>query len=403
MPVGRRGFLGAVLGGTAVVAGGAGVGAGLAIAEPASRGARPGSRDSGPTRGTGTQDATVAFHGEHQAGIATAPQAQCVVAAFDVRADITQQRFAAALGILTDDLERITQGTPALGDTAPTLAAHPARLTVTVGVGPSLLQRYEIVAPTGFAELPAFPSIDQLDAAYVGGDLVLLIAGDDALRVAHALRMLTKDLRSFATLRWAQRGFLEIDPAEQTPRNLFGQIDGTVNPAPGTADFDSSVWISGGAWDGGSTLVVRRIRMEMDTWDELDPAAMDAVLGRRLHDGSPLTGDDESDVPDLEAVDRTGLPVIRSAAHIRLAKAASTDRQILRRPYNYDDSGASGTDMGQIFMSFQADLADQYLPVQQRLADADLLNEWTTPVGSAVFAILPGCQEGQRLGEGIFT
>lgn len=76
---------------------------------------------------------------------------------------------------------------------------------------------------------------------------------------------------------------------------------------------------------------------------------------------------------------------------------------MLRRPYNYDDSGPGGAQMGQICMSFQADLAAQFVPVQQRLADSDLLNEWTTPVGSAVFAILPGCGEGQALGEGIFS
>ena len=25
-------------------------------------------------------------------------------------------------------------------------------------------------------------------------------------------------------------------------RNLMGQVDGTVNPAPGTVDFDSLIW-----------------------------------------------------------------------------------------------------------------------------------------------------------------
>ncbi|WP_106849028.1 Dyp-type peroxidase [Blastococcus sp. Marseille-P5729] len=396
-PLARRGFLGAVLGGTALAAGGAGLGAGLAVAEPL---AEPSRRASDPAA---ERPGMVTFHGAHQAGIETAPQSQCVAASYDVRPEIDQQRFVAALGLITDDLERITQGHPALGDTAPMLAENPARLTVTVGVGPALLQRYGIAGPPGFADLPAFPSIDQLDPAYCGGDLMLLIAGDDSLRVAHALRMLSKDLRSFATVRWTQRGFLERDPGEHTPRNLFGQVDGTVNPKGGSEEFDSSVWIDGGSWAGGTTLVVRRIRMEMDSWDELDPAAMEAVIGRRLHDGSPLTGSKESDVPDLDAIDKTGLPVIRSGAHVRLAKADSPGAQMLRRPFSYDDSGAGGTDMGLIFLAYQASIAEQYVPVQQRLADADLLNEWTTPVGSAVFAILPGCHQGQVLGEGIFT
>jgi dye decolorizing peroxidase len=37
--------------------------------------------------------------------------------------------------------------------------------------------------------------------------------------------------------------------------------------------------------------------------------------------------------------------------------------------------------------------------MQQRLAKNDLLNLWTTPVGSAVFAILPGPAEGETLGQ----
>jgi hypothetical protein len=34
-----------------------------------------------------------------------------------------------------------------------------------------------------------------------------------------------------------------------------------------------------------------------------------------------------------------------------------------------------------------------------RITERDLLNQWTTPVGSAVFDLLPGCQEGAWLGE----
>ena len=47
-------------------------------------------------------------------------------------------------------------------------------------------------------------------------------------------------------------------------------------------------------------------------------------------------------------------------------------------------------------------MARQFLPVQHRLAELDLLNEWTTPIGSAVFAIPPGCEEGGWIGEQLF-
>ena len=58
---------------------------------------------------------------------------------------------------------------------------------------------------------------------------------------------------------------------------------------------------------------------------------------------------------------------------------------------------------GLIFASYQADLAAQFLPIQARLAEFDLLNFWTTPIGSAVFAIPPGCAEGGTLGDTLWV
>jgi dye decolorizing peroxidase len=43
------------------------------------------------------------------------------------------------------------------------------------------------------------------------------------------------------------------------------------------------------------------------------------------------------------------------------------------------------------------------VPVQQRLAESDLLNAWTTPVGSAVFALPRGCAPGEYLGESLLA
>ena len=80
-------------------------------------------------------------------------------------------------------------------------------------------------------------------------------------------------------------------------------------------------------------------------------------------------------------------------------------QEIFRRPYNYDEAPAPGagavSESGQIFVSFQADLEEQFLPIQRRLDTLDLLNQWTTPIGSAVFAIPPGCAEGEFLGESV--
>jgi dye decolorizing peroxidase len=74
---------------------------------------------------------------------------------------------------------------------------------------------------------------------------------------------------------------------------------------------------------------------------------------------------------------------------------------MLRRGYSYDDPPTADgeiSDSGLIFISFQADIGRQFLPVQKRLAELDLLNTWTTPIGSAVFAIPPGVEQGDWIG-----
>nr|BFE78182.1 hypothetical protein GCM10020093_007830 [Planobispora longispora] len=140
---------------------------------------------------------------------------------------------------------------------------------------------------------------------------------------------------------------------------------------------------------GGTTLVLRRIRAELETWDALDRVGKEFSVGRRLGTGAPLTGEKEHDEPDFAALTPAGFPVIDDQAHIRRAHVADPGMRIFRRVYNYDEGLSAGghADSGLLFASYQADIARQFIPVQKRLAEADLLNEWTTPIGSAVFAV----------------
>jgi len=345
---------------------------------------------------------TVPFFGAHQAGIDTAAQAHGLFLALDLLDTTDREGLTRLLRILTDDAARLTQGTAALADSEPELALAPARLTVTFGFGPRLVARAAATAPSWLAPLPAF-SIDQLQPEFSDGDLLLQIAADDPLTVAHAARMLLKDARSFATLRWSQQGFRRAYGTERpgtTMRNLFGQVDGTANPQPGTSEFDSVVWASDGWLAGGTGVVVRRIRMDLDKWDRLDRSGREASVGRTMANGAPLTGTKEFDEPDFDATSAVGFPVIPQFAHIRRARGDDGEK-IFRRAYNYDErpGSASVSESGLIFVSFQADIDRQFTPMQQRLAELDLLNEWTTPIGSAVFAIPPGCAEGGFIGE----
>ena len=130
----------------------------------------------------------------------------------------------------------------------------PARLTVTVGYGMGLLEAAGLAdqAPAWLAEgLPAF-SIDKLQDRWTGGDLLLQVAAEDPVTVSHAVRVLLNDAGPFATVRWVQSGFhrpANTAPAGITGRNLFGQVDGTVNPKPGSDDFADVVWLAAGAGD----------------------------------------------------------------------------------------------------------------------------------------------------------
>jgi dye decolorizing peroxidase len=313
--------------------------------------------------------------------------------------------------LLTDDIARLSEGTPALADPTPELAGVPARLTVTAGVGMGLLEaagRADVAPDWLAAGLPAF-GVDRLEEQWSGGDLVLQVAADDPLTVSHAVRVLLTDADPFATVRWVQSGFHRpagTAPVGITGRNLFGQVDGTENPQPGSDDFAQVVWVGSQApaWlVGGTAMVVRRIAMDLRVWGGLDVMTKEASVGRRLADGAPLTGGTETTAPDFQAVDDDGFPVIPETAHIRLAHATAPGERILRRPYNYDDGlRADGSaDAGLVFVAFMADPQRQFVPIQQRLADADVLNLWTTPIGSALFAVLPGVAPGEVLGQAL--
>ena len=354
---------------------------------------------------------TVPFHGARQAGVGTDAQAYGVFIALDLRPGTTPQRVKALLKLLSDDAANLTQGKAALADTEGELALRPARLTVTFGFGSGLV---DVVAPerrpVWLRDLPAF-SVDRLVPEFTGGDLLLQICGDDPLTVAHAQRMLLKDSRSFTTVRWVQPGFRRAYGTEKpgtTMRNLFGQVDGTTNPSPGTGHFEQVVYGTDAipAWtENGTSLVIRRISMNLDKWDELDRSGREESVGRKLSNGAPLTGSDEHEEPDFAAVNPVGFPVIAEFSHLRRARPDDETQRIFRRAFNYDAAPGPGTvsDSGLIFVSYQVDVERQFVPIQHRLDELDLLNEWTTPVGSAVFAIPPGCQPGGFIGDQLFT
>ena len=79
--------------------------------------------------------------------------------------------------------------------------------------------------------------------------------------------------------------------------------------------------------------------------------------------------------------------------------------KILRRAYSYADGMDPKTgsfNAGLLFICFQRNPSKQFIPMQERLAKNDKLNEYIIHRGSAIFACLPGVKKGGYIGETLF-
>jgi deferrochelatase/peroxidase EfeB len=359
----------------------------------------------------------IPFHGEHQAGIATAQPSQVAFMAFDVAA----RDRAALAGMMrgwTDAARRLTAGQAVDGDGGSATGLGPARLTLTFGFGPGLFApgRFglETRRPEALAELPRFNG-DQLDPAKSGGDLGVQACADDPQVALHAVRELARLAYGAAFPRWLQSGFLPDAPSGETPRNLMGFRDGTRNLAPGTEAFERGVWVGeeGPDWmRGGSYLVARRIRIALEHWDRTDVDFQEQTIGRAKASGAPLGARAEHDTPNFDLADTDGNPVIPERAHLRLgAPETNSGAAMLRRGYGYNDGLAFTAerwppwrqgmllDAGLFFLAYQRDPRAAFTKVFERMAKLDMLNQYTTHTGTALFACPPGVQAGRYIGE----
>ncbi|MEV3853375.1 iron uptake transporter deferrochelatase/peroxidase subunit [Streptomyces sp. NPDC050095] len=404
-------------------------GAGLALGAAAAGGAVALTRsDSGDDMQPAAESGgAVPFHGAHQAGIATAVQDRLHFAAFDVTTQ-DREEFVQLLKDWTKAAALMTEGR-AVGDgaygglaeappddTGEALGLKPSRLTLTIGFGPSLFETYgkkfgiDGKRPAGLVELPKFPG-DNLDKARSGGDLCVQACADDPQVAVHAIRNLARIGFGKVAVRWSQLGFGKTSsttPDAQTPRNLMGFKDGTRNIAgTDTKRLDEHVWVdgengentAGAAWlTGGSYLVARRIRMNIETWDRTSLQEQEDVFGRDKGEGAPVGKAKERDEPFLKAM--------KPDAHVRLAHPDSNDGiTILRRGYSFTDGtdGLGRLDAGLFFLAYQKDVRKGFIPLQRRLAAHDALNEYIQHVGSAVFAVPPGVKdESDWWGRGLF-
>ncbi|MET3850752.1 MULTISPECIES: iron uptake transporter deferrochelatase/peroxidase subunit [unclassified Paenibacillus] len=411
-PLSRRDLLRlAGTGGLGLIIGGAGMSGLFAAKERKTVAAVAGHPDAGDR---------IPFYGKHQAGIITPSQNFIYFAAFDVTTTDAKelkklfQAWTAAAAAMTEGSmlgeESANHNLPPV-DTGESAGLSPSRLTLTFGAGPSLFDsRFGLASkrPANFSDLPAFNG-DQLDARWCGGDLAVQACADDLQVAFHAIRNLARIARGTAVLRWTQEGFQRTgsaDPAGGTPRNLLGFKDGTANPDTTSSEqMNRVVWAGaegGAAWmAGGSYMAVRRIRMRIEVWDRSSLKDQEETFGRYRASGAPLGGQHEFDKVDLSAKGPDGSPAIPANSHMALARGDGSV-QILRRSYSYSggmDAKTGQLDAGLLFICFQRDLQKQFIPLQQKLAKSDRLNEYIQHVGSAVFACFPGASSGGYIGE----
>jgi deferrochelatase/peroxidase EfeB len=191
----------------------------------------------------------------------------------------------------------------------------------------------------------------------------------------------------------------------------MGFKDGTDNiTSDDAAAIKANVWVGAGddpEWmTGGSYVVVRRIRMLLESWDRTAIREQERVIGRTKVVGAPHGSTTEHATPRLGAKGPDGKPFIDAAAHIRLAAPReNNNKRILRRGYSFSDGIDQRTaelDAGLFFIAYQRDPRTQFIPLQDQLSRTDALNEYIKHVGSGMYAVLPGVRAGGYLGETLF-
>lgn len=417
MGLSRRGLL--ALSGAGIA--GAGVGAGTMLIT---------QRTSSGQDSSETEDLEYPFFGSRQAGIITPAQDQLHFAAFDLMPEASREDLIELLQDWTYAASRLVMGLDVTasgafngdplappGDTGEAADHGPFGLTLTFGFGRSLFldaqerDRFGLAKqlPDAFTELPTMVN-DFIEPRNSGGDLCIQACANDPQVAVHAIRNLARIAIGRAAIRWSQLGFGRSSSTSQnqvTPRNLFGQKDGTNNvKAEDTDLLDSNVWITEGpSWaQGGSYLVARKIAMTIEVWDGLRLEEQDRLLGRKKGSGAPLSGGDEFTPIDFSATSETGEPLIDVRSHIARTHPDNNDGiRMLRRSYNYvDGSGSDGHLAAGLFFIAYINSPQRFAQVHTNMARDDMFVEYLKTLSSSVFIVPPGIAENDYVGQALF-
>jgi len=367
------------------------------------------------------------FLGAHQSGIVTSQQDRMHFASFDVTTS-SRDELVALLRRWTQAAATLMAGSElgsgAAGgnyaappdDTGEALDLAASKLTITFGFGPTLFEkdgvdRFGLAGkrPEQLIDLPKFAG-DTLDPKFVGGDICIQACADDPTVAVHAIRNLSRIAFGAAAIKWSQLGFGRTSSTtsdQVTPRNFMGFKDGTHNMrAEETELVNKWLWAQGDdgqEWmNGGSYLVARRIRILAEIWDRTSLGEQEDLVGRTKGTGAPLSGGGEFTDPDFDLAGSDGEPLIATDSHVSIAHPDHNDgAAMLRRGYNFTDGAddLGRLDAGLFFLAYVRDPRTQFVPIQERMARADIMTvEYLRTTGSALFAVPPGLPMGSELG-----
>jgi deferrochelatase/peroxidase EfeB len=360
---------------------------------------------------------TVPFHGRHQAGIATPPQAAATFLAFEVTA-ANRDELRNLFRVLTARAAFLTaggapppvpSGSRASDDALLGPTVLPDDLTVTVALGASLFDGRYGLGPRKPAQLETMRAFahDDLDPAISDGDLLVQLCAGHRDTVGHAMLDILAHTAGGMRIRWRIDGCRFPPRPVGIPRDWMGFKDGITNPdTTDSAQMNREVWVQPGppepAWTAGGTYqVVRIIRMFLDRWATVPVGQQERIFGRRKISGAPLYATSPTETDELDPVytnDPQGL-LTPLRCHIRLANPQTPDTAatsaILRRSFQYDRSPDAGgnPDMGHAFCCFQQQLTT-YVTMQSRLED-EMLVPYISPIGGGYFFALPGVTDAQ--------
>ena len=163
-------------------------------------------------------------------------------------------------------------------------------------------------------------------------------------------------------------------------------------------------------------MVIRPIRIALEHGDKIALGFQEQTVGRHKLSGAPIGKKHEFEPLDLGRTDPEGNPVIAENAHVRLAAPENNDgAQILRRAFNYDNGvakiaerwppwrQATTFDAGLLFQCYQRDPRTGFTKIFENMSKFDMLNQFTTHIGSGLFACPPGAKQGEFIGQKLFV